>query len=37
MFVVETRLDCVEFATYRAAEIYCATHGISCENIYEEI
>ena len=37
MFVVETEMDYVEFATYREAEVYCGNCGISYENIYEEI
>lgn len=36
MFVVETKMDCVEFETYREAEIFCGEQGITCDNIYEE-
>lgn len=36
MFVVETKIDFVEFETYRQAEIFCGENGISCENIFEE-
>lgn len=36
-YIVETKLDCVEFATYREAEIFAAENGISPEEIYEEI
>lgn len=36
MFVVETKMDYVEFETYREAEIFCGEQGITCENIYEE-
>jgi hypothetical protein len=36
MFVVETKMDYVEFETYREAEIFCGERGIPCEYIYEE-
>jgi hypothetical protein len=36
MYYVETMMDCVEFATYREAEIYCGEMGIPCECIFEE-
>jgi hypothetical protein len=36
MFVVETKMDYVEFETYREAEIFCGEQGITCDNIYEE-
>ena len=37
VYIVEANMDCVEFNTYRDAEVYCGANGISCENIYEEI
>lgn len=36
MFVVETKMDYVEFEDYRDAEIFCGEQGITCDNIYEE-
>ena len=37
MFYVETALDCIEFHSYRDAEIYCGEHNISCRNIYQDV
>ena len=34
MYMLETRIGCEVFATYREAEIYCAEHGIHPEDIY---
>ena len=36
MFVVETKMGWVEFECYRDAEIFCAEHGLGCDEIYED-
>lgn len=36
-YIVEYAMDCVEFDTYREAEVYCGEMGIPCEEIYEEV
>lgn len=36
MFVVETKMGWVEFESYRESEIFCAEHGIGCDEIYED-
>jgi hypothetical protein len=35
MYLVEERMVCEVFATYREAEIFCGERGIHPENIYE--
>jgi hypothetical protein len=35
MYLVEARMVCEVFPTYRDAEIFCGERGIYPENIYE--
>jgi hypothetical protein len=34
-YLVEGKMVCEVFATYREAEIFCGERGIHAENIYE--
>lgn len=36
MFIINVPMHYEEFETYRAAELWCAEHGVHPEEIHEE-